>query len=399
MPVMQDYKRPQYNDLKNRIEEPRKFIQVIMGPRQVGKTTVVRQLTEDIAIPFHFASADEAGSADEVWIAQQWEAARLKLELEETSEILLVIDEIQKINNWSEAVKRHWDKDTRESKNVKVVLLGSARLLLQRGLTESLAGRFELIAMSHWSYTEMKEAFGFTPEQFVWFGGYPGAVALLSDESRWKDYIRHALIETTVSKDILMMTRIDKPALLKQLFELSCIYSGQILSFNKMLGQLQDAGNTTTLSHYLDLLDSAGLVTGLKNFSLAQVRSRASSPKLQVINTALLTVFLQYGFNQARLMPAEWGRQVESAVGAHLANATKASGLKLSYWRHRNDEVDFVLEKGDKYIGIEVKSGVTSKAPGMPAFVKKYNPHKILLVGASGIPWQQFLEMEPKKLF
>ncbi len=396
---MQTYIRPQFKSLKNRIEEPRQFIQVVVGPRQVGKTTMVRQLTETIAFPFHFASADETGPADAVWIAQQWEAARLKLELGGSSEVLLVIDEIQKISNWSEAVKRHWDKDTRESKNVKVILLGSARLLLQQGLTESLAGRFELIAMSHWSYAEMKEAFGFTPEQFVWFGGYPGAVALISDENRWKDYVRHALIETSVSKDILMLSRIDKPALLKQLFELSCAYSGQILSFNKMLGQLQDAGNATTLAHYLSLLDSAGLVTGLPNFSMAEVRARASSPKLQAMNTALLTAFLPHGFEQARLMPMEWGRQVESAVGAHLANAAKTTALKLYYWRHRNDEVDFVLKRGEKYIGIEVKSGLTSKAPGMSAFAKKYNPHKVLLVGASGIPWQQFLEMEPETLF
>ena len=225
------YKRPQFSVLQKRINEPRHFIQVISGPRQVGKTTLVKQILEETNQPYHFASADAVMQTDTFWIEQQWETARQQYAHLQAKEFLLVIDEIQKIENWSEVVKLHWDRDTWTKTKIKLILLGSARLLIQRGLTESLAGRFELIPMTHWSYAEVEAAFGLTAEQFVWFGGYPGAVQLIDDEARWKNYIRNALIEPTISKDILMLTPIRKPALLKRLFELGCSYSGQILSY------------------------------------------------------------------------------------------------------------------------------------------------------------------------
>ena len=283
------YKRKHFSTLKKRLEEARFFIQLITGPRQVGKTTLIHQVLAEINIPHHFVSADETHINQAIWIEQQWEVARLKMNQQRSNEFLLVIDEIQKINNWSNTVKNQWDKDSRTQTHLKVVLLGSSRLLLEEGLTESLAGRFERIFMSHWSFTEMQTAFGLTAKEFVWFGGYLGAVTLIKEEQRWKDYIRNALVETTISKDILQMTRIYKPALLKRLFEFSCKYSSKILSYNKMLGQLLDAGNTTTLSHYLNLLDSAGLVRGLENYSGSLIKTKASSPKLQVLNTAFLS--------------------------------------------------------------------------------------------------------------
>lgn len=393
------YKRNQYEILKARISEKRRFIQVISGPRQVGKTTLVKQFLADSNHLHHFVSADAVQQTNSIWIEQQWEIARLMLSRSQEQELWLIIDEIQKIENWSEVVKRHWDQDTWDNINIKLILLGSSRLLLQQGLTESLAGRFELIPMAHWSLKEMEEAFGFTADQYVWFGGYPGAVSLIQDEQRWKNYIRDALVETTISKDILMLSSIRKPALLRNVFELSCAYSGQILSYTKMLGKLHEAGNTTTLSHYLNLLDSAGLVTGLEKVYKKPIHSRASSPKLQVLNTAFMAIYSSLSFEQVRQHPETWGRHVESTIGAHLANASRQSSIDLLYWRDGNSEVDFVLKKQEKLIGIEVKSGNRKHAPGMQAFSHKFSPHKLLLIGTGGLPWQDFLTIDPIDLF
>jgi uncharacterized protein len=394
------FERHYLQQLRDRIEhEPRRFIQVLYGPRQVGKTTLVQQLADKIRLPHHFAAADAVPAGDQSWIAQQWEVARLKLKQEGSREGVLIIDEIQKIGNWSEQVKKEWDADTRNNLPIKVLILGSSRLLLQQGLTESLAGRFEARYMGHWSLREMQEAFDLSEEQYVWFGGYPGAAGIIHDEKRWRDYIRDSLIETSISKDILMLTRVDKPALMRQLFELGCMYSGQILSFNKIIGQLQDAGNTTTLAHYLHLLDTAGLLGGLEKFSPGKIRQRASSPKFQVHNTALLSAQSQYSFQDIRRQPDQWGRWVESAVGAHFYNFSFDENFEVFYWRHGNDEIDFVISDGKKVIGIEVKSGASQKASGMNAFQKTFSPDKVLLVGRDGLPWDQFLKINPKDLF
>ena len=397
---METFERYQLQTLKKRIEdEPRRFIQVIYGPRQVGKTTLVRQLLNQTNLPWHYSSADGVAASDAIWISQQWEAARLKCRHDENHSAILVIDEVQKVDNWSEEVKKEWDRDSNENLRLKVILLGSSRLLLQHGLSESLAGRYESTYMGHWTYKEMKKAFGFSPEEYVWFGGYPGSAPLANEESRWKQYVRDSLIETTVSKDILMMTRVDKPALMKRLFELGCEFSGQILSYNKMLGQLHDAGNTTTLSHYLQLLDTAGLLAGLGKYSPNKIRKRASSPKFQVYNTALMSAQHPVTFEELRKRPADWGRWVESAVGAHLLNSGLNSGFELMYWRHSNNEVDFVLQNKGKVIGIEVKSGRGKRTGGMQEFSNKFNPEKVLLIGDNGLPWKEFLDIDPFDLF
>jgi len=311
----------------------------------------------------------------------------------------LVIDEIQKIDNWSEVVKQQWDKDTRENTNIKVILLGSSRLLIQKGLTESLAGRFETLHLGHWSYAEMQKAFGWSIEQYVYFGGYPGSAALINDEERWKNYMKDSLIETSISKDILMLTRVDKPALLKQLFEIGCLYSGQILSYTKIIGQLQDAGNTTTLANYLRLLSDGGLLGGLEKYAGNIIRKRGSSPKFQVYNNALITAQSDYSYEKAIIDPKLWRRLVESSVGTHLLNHSVSERYNLYYWREGKHEVDFVLEKGDKVIGLEVKSGKSGESEGMGVFAKKFHPEKVLLVGAGGIPYDEFLKINPKELF
>ncbi|MCB0746462.1 MAG: ATP-binding protein [Ignavibacteriae bacterium] len=393
------YHRPQFKILKKRLKEKRQFIQTVVGPRQVGKTTLVLQLLDELDYLSYYHSADAIDSSNSLWLVQQWESARLKLKTSKANQCILVIDEIQKISNWSEIVKAEWDKDTIDKVKIKVIVLGSSSLLIQKGLTESLAGRYEKIYLGHWSYSEMKNAFNLEVNKFVWFGGYPGAVTLIEDENRWKDYIKNSLIETTVSKDILMMQRIDKPALLKRLFELGCLYSGQILSYTKMLGQLQDVGNTVTLSHYLDLLNTAGLIKGLEKFSIQKVRQRGSSPKFQVYNTAFLSGQMVENFEEIKMQPEKWGRIVESAIGAHLINYSLTEEFNVYYWRHKGNEVDFVLERNGKIIGLEIKSGLQQYSKGLENFNKDFSAEKVMLIGKSGFPWEDFLDINPVELF
>ena len=355
----------------------------------MGKTTLVQQALASLTAPSRYASADAPSLRGSDWISQQWEAARLEAGKRDA---ILVLDEIQKIPDWSETVKRLWDEDTRAHRRLKIVVLGSAPLLLARGLTESLAGRFEVLHVPHWSFTEMNAAFGWTLDQYLFFGGYPGAAPLARSPARWRRYVLDSLVETTLSRDVLLMARIEKPALLRRLFDLACRYSGQMLSYTKMLGQLQDQGNTTTLAHYLDLLAGAGMVVGLQKYAGDAARQRGSSPKLQVLNTALMTAATDLSLAEARADRAWWGRLTESAVGAHLANAAAAGTIKLTYWRDRNREVDFVVEMGRTLTAIEVKSGRTRDAlSGLAAFAATFKPKRQLLVGGDGISVEAFL--------
>ena len=386
------FRRPYAAELVRRLAEPRKFIQVVSGARQVGKTTLVQQVLEEIGGAVRYASADEPALRGPDWIATQWEAARLD---SGSAGAVLVLDEIQKAAGWAESVKRLWDEDSRAGREVKVVLLGSAPLLVQQGLTESLAGRFEVVHLPHWSLAEMRAAFDFTLEHYVIFGGYPGAASLVAEPERWRRYILDALVETTIARDVLLLTRVDKPALLRRLFELGCRYSGQVLSYNKMLGQLHDAGNTTTLAHYLKVLGNAGLLTGLSKYSGRAVRQRASSPKLQVLNTALMSAQGDARIEEIQDNRELWGRQVESTVGAHLANAAAARQCDVFYWREDNKEVDFVVRAGEVLTAIEVKSGSRRDTPpGMGAFGKAFPQARKLLVGGGGIDLEEFL-MKP----
>ena len=383
------YQRPQGAVLAARLNEPRRFMQVLAGPRQVGKSTLVQQVAEVLDRPVRHASADEPMLRGAEWIAQQWEAARRSTS---PAGSVLVLDEIQKVPGWSEAVKRLWDEDTRARRPLQVVLLGSAPLLITQGLTESLAGRFEVIALPHWSYAEMRAAFGWSLDEYVFYGGYPGAAPLIGEPARWARYILDSLIETSISRDVLLLTRVDKPALLRRLFELACRYSGQVLSYTKMLGQLQEAGNTTTLAHYLGLLAGAGMVCGLPKYAGDAARSRGSSPKLQVLNTALMTASCGYTLHEALADREFWGRLVESAVGAHLAAAALCGDGRLHYWRDGNYEVDFIFQAGRRLTAIEVKSGRAPLAhPGTAAFAKAFKPQRCLLVGGYGIDLEDFL--------
>ena len=386
------FQRPQAAILSERLLEPRRHIHVVTGPRQVGKSTLVQQVVDAAGLPVRSASADEPTLRGIDWIEQQWQAARFAASASGKVGALLVLDEIQKIPRWSESVKRLWDEDTRKRIPLKVVLLGSAPLLVARGLTESLAGRFETLHLTHWSFAEMREAFGLNLDQYIFFGAYPGAAPLVRQPQRWARYIVDSLIETSISRDVLLLTRVDKPALLRRLFELACRYSGQSLSYTKMLGQLHDAGNATTLAHYLDLLGGAGLVVGLQKYAGDVARIRGSSPKLQVLNTALLTATSGMTLAEAKADREFWGRLVESAIGAHIANAAAAGECELYYWRDRTLEVDFVVRAGRRLVSVEVKSGRAPQAHrGTAAFAAAFKPQRSLLVGGDGIEVEDFL--------
>lgn len=396
---MESYQRPQHALLLKRLHEPRKSMQALMGPRQVGKTTLVNQVLKDLNIPNVYVSADEPTLRQQGWIAGQWESARQLLAAGESGlPVILAIDEVQKLANWSETVKRLWDEDTRNERPLHVVLLGSSPLLMQAGLKESMAGRFEIIHVPHWSYGEMKDAFGWTVEQYVFFGGYPGGAALIAEENRWRAYVQESLVETTIARDVLLLKRIDKPGLMRQLMGLASLYSGQIVSFTKLLGQLQDTGNTTIISDYLHILDGVGLVSGLQKFSASAIRQRASSPKLQVWNTGLLTSASSHTFQSAQDDGVFWGHLVESAVGAHLLNTTLGTSTEVLYWATGGKELDFVLRKGKRVLGIEVKTGRPRGAPGLGAFLDQHPGTRGLVVGAGGMDLAKFLSMTAERL-
>ncbi len=407
---MVSFQRTQVATLCERLTEPPSRIIALFGPRQTGKTTVVRQALRQINSKSRYFAVDEPDPStprvpfdtaeatfpvlqqrDTAWLVRNWEESRF--EAEQSGGFVLVLDEIQKIPNWSETVKGLWDADRARGCPLHVVILGSAPLLMQRGMSESLAGRYESIRVTHWSFDEMSSAFDFDLVRYLYFGGYPGAAPLVRDQDRWRSYIIGSLIEPNIERDILAMQRVDKPALLKQLFELSAAYSGQILSYTKMLGQLHDAGNTTTLARYLDLLSNAGLITGLPKYAVSASSRRASSPKLNVLNTALMTAEAGYTFEEAQADRTFWGRLVESAVGAHLFNSA-TDNIRLHYWRDGSQEVDFVLQRGTHTIAIEVKSGLNTKSMrGMAEFVQRFSPSRSLLVGEDGVPLDEFLSV------
>ena len=385
--------RSQSNDLIMHLQEPRRTIQVVAGPRQVGKTTLVKQVLQQLSTPSRFFNADGVEPDDKDWIAARWEEVRALMHFNQYQEMVLVIDEAHKINNWSEQVKREWDADTFNDVNIKVVLLGSSRLLLKKGLTESLAGRFEILSMTHWSFQEMQEAFGWDINQYVYFGGYPGSAPYVNNEARWRKYMRESIIAPAIEKDVLQTTYIYKPALMHQLFHLGCAYSGELLSYNKMLGLLQDAGNATTLVNYLEVLGESKLLTGLPKYVMDASRKYRTIPKLQVYNNALLTALTEgVSYEKVFTDPQLWGRWVESAVGCYLLDKADELDCDLFYWREDNEEVDFVLRRADKLLAIEVKSGKRQSNSGLSTFRQMYNPQHSLVVGGQALPLEDLFK-------
>lgn len=381
--------------------EPRHRMQIVMGPRQVGKSTLVGQFTEGVSVPFDFFAADGVNRFDSSWIPNKWQQVRMRMDIHSEQEHILIIDEVQKIRGWSEQVKKEWDEDSRSHRNLKVILLGSSRLLLQKGLEESLEGRFETIKMGYWDWQEMHGAFGFSMDEYVYFGGFPGLAPDIQDEDRWRNLMEDSIISPILTRDILEIEEIRNPALLRQVFELACIESAKELSLTKMQGTM-NSGTVPTIKNYLDILNKSMIVQPLQNYSPSRVKEKQSVPKMQVFNNAFRNRFGTFSFDEARVDPAEWGRLVESAVGAHLANRAMTDDYELFYWRNeRRQECDYVLRKGQALVAIEVKSGSVDKTVGFEKFKEQFadNVTAAFIVGPHALPLDDFFIMDLKSLF
>lgn len=390
------FTRSQLEILKSRMAEPRRNIQVIMGPRQVGKSTLVGQFTETTAVPHDLFSADGVGKENTAWISEKWHEARMKMEIMQENEHILIIDEIQKIKNWSETVKKEWDKDTREKRNLKVILLGSSKLLIQKGLEESLAGRFETIRMGYWEWHEMRDAFGVDINEFIYFGGFPGLAPYINDEQRWQRTMEDSIVSPILSKDILEIEEIRNPALFRQVFDISALYSSQEMSLNKMQGAI-NSGTVPTIGSYLNILDRTMLAKPMQKYVPSMLRQKNSVPKLQVYNNAFKNMTGAHSFQEAMINLTEWGRQVESCVGAYLATRSVTDNFELLYWRiSSGQEVDFILKRGEQIAAIEVKSGNAKKVSGLNDFRQLFKKQlgQSLIVGPEGLPLEQFFQIE-----
>ncbi|MBM6676075.1 ATP-binding protein [Olsenella uli] len=377
------FQRAQVDILSGRLSEPNIWtMQFVVGPRQTGKSTILAQALAKVDVAHHFVSADEVANPNAAWIEREWQVAR-DMTLGGRQTVVFCIDEAQKVPGWARQVMGLYDRDRREGIPVRVVLSGSSSLLLHKGMEDSLMGRYEIIRSPHWSLSECSDAFGFSIDQFLYFGGYPGAAAFASDELRWKAYLRDAIIEPTIARDVLEMEEVRKPALMRALFRLGCAYSGQELSYNKMLGQLQDNGNTVTLAHYLDLLDKAGMIFAMPKFSDKELTRRRSSPRLMVHDTSLMTATSDKGKDEF-LAPGELrGHLVESAVGAYLLARSANEGFDVMWWREGNREVDFVLRRGSSLTAVEVKSGAETRQSGMAQFLDGHPGAKRIVVGGA----------------
>ncbi|MDP2861613.1 MAG: ATP-binding protein [Desulfobacterales bacterium] len=386
---MNNFERSLVPLLVREFEKKQHVFQVLTGPRQVGKTTIAHQVMDKLPFPFVYASADSPLPPGAEWIETQWRRAEVEAD-RSRGPVFLVLDEVQKVRGWSESLKSIWDAARRSPRDIRLLVLGSSALLIREGLSESLAGRFFLHRCSHWTFQECVDAFGWDLPRWLYFGGYPGAAAFSDDEQKWKRYVTDSLIETVLARDVLQLQKITKPTLLRHLFALAATFPAQILSYNKMLGQLHDAGNTTTLAHYLRLLETAFLVSGLELFSRGSVRKRGSSPKLLLWNNALVTALSNRSFNESNSDAIWWGRLVENAVGGHLVNNLYPANYSITYWRHGDNEVDFVIARGTELCAIEVKSGRSGKVSGLEAFRARYPDARLIVVGGNGIPLHDF---------
>lgn len=387
--MLPSYRRDIVGTLRSRLSESRRFIQVVSGPRQTGKTTAILQALEGLAgFPCSFVQASPGVASSQEWLRREWSNARPS---PQSTAAILVVDEIQLVDQWSAVVKELWDEDTRVGADLRVVLSGSSSVLLMKGLSEGLTGRFEELRCHQWDFRECRDAFGFSLDDYLYFGGYPGAAALRGDKGRWLDYMESAIIAPSVLKDVIALDRVTKPALMEALFSLGAAYSGQEISYRKLMGQLDDAGNATTVAHYLDLLQDAGLLAGLQKHSQKLLKSRASSPRLIAFDTSLMVA--SYGRYREFLLtdPDRFGHLAESAVGAYLLKRGLREHFDVNWWREGDKEVDFVISSGEAVTAIEVKSGRIKGTRGLDAFCAENPSAKSLVVGSLQAPLENFL--------
>lgn len=353
--------RPFHTVLKKRLREKNPLIQILLGPRQVGKTTAAQAIYEEWNGPKIMASADSPTPPQATWIQHHWEQARLK-----GRRTLLILDEVQKVPGWSEQVKILFDVD-RGRRDLRVLLLGSSSLFMQKGLRESLAGRFELVPAPHWPFAEFKKAFGWDFDTYLRFGAYPGAVSFIDNEERWRSYILNSIIEPVLGKDILGQQSVGNPPLFRQTFELAVCYPAHVISLQKLLGQLQDRGNASTIKHYLNLFEQSFLLLTLQKYTGSVIQTRGSSPKIIVLNQALAHAYQSQG--RLSREPNWYGHVFESLVGMHL---NLIPNSELYYWKEGKDEVDYILRTPQKTVAIEIKSGSHRKGKGLLEFARRY---------------------------
>ena len=353
--------------LKKSLSVSEPLIQVILGPRQVGKTTGIQIFLKSFKkSAYHYVSADGVLSKTSDWILEQWLMASNKDEGG-----LLVIDEVQKVENWSETIKKLWDQQARSSQRIKVVLLGSSSLDIQKGLSESLTGRFLLHRVYQWNFNESQKGYKLSFEELLKYGGYPGSYQFKEEIVQWLNYMKNSIVETVVGKDILSLARVKSPALFHQSFYIAMSYGGQEISYTKLLGQLQDKGNVEIIKHYLELFEGAFLLRQLFKYSNKAVLSRSSSPKILPMAPAL------YSMNKdVDLSQEEMGRAFEIVVGCELVRLPG----QLYYWRQGKYEVDFVYKFGKKLTAIEVKYGKNISAKGLEKFKEEFPSTKLLLL-------------------
>ena len=353
---------PKTLKLKEIIQQDNSFIHVIIGPRQVGKTTAAKQICSLIDLPVMEVSADGELLRSPAWIKIQWDEAIIN------KVNLLVIDEIQKVENWSETIKELWDN---QRSDFKLVLLGSSSLEIHKGLSESLAGRYRLHNFFHWTYLETQKLSPMSLKEFLLYGGYPGSYQLLSNPVEWLDYIKYSIVEPVIGKDILSLAHVKSPALFRQCFELICSYAAQEISYTKLLGFLQNKGNTDLIKHYIELFEAAFLIKSLQKYSGKEIKKRNSSPKLLPLCPALFSITRDADYNQD-----DFGRAFEILVGSYLNSLPG----RLYYWRERNFEVDFIYEFGKSIHAIEVKFGKNRSIKGLEKFLEKFPNAKVHLI-------------------
>ncbi len=353
---MKKIELPLLNLLKTRLKEKSPLIQVICGPRQIGKSTSLQQFHEQSGSEKKIYLVSGDGIAQANWINEQWQNAI------DTNRIL-IIDEIQKIPQWSETVKKLWDAGIRNHRPIKCVLTGSSSLSLQNGLTESLTGRFELIQANHWTLDQTLAIKKMSLNEYLTFGGYPGSYRFLNNLQRWSSYMTQSIVETVITKDILTQAHVKSPALFRQAFYMFSSVPAQVISYHKLLGQLQDKGNIDLIKYYLYLFENAFLIKTIHKFSNNEIKKKGSSPKIILMAPALSSFHRLDNLDETA-----YGRIFESMVGAEFIKAN----LEIFYWSEGDYEVDFVLKHKDKLIAIEVKSRRNKKATSIEYFLKKY---------------------------
>ena len=363
--MMKTVKLPFIQQLDRQLKRESNLLQVILGPRQVGKTTTILDYIErELSGKANYVSADLVFNTSPQWLTEQW----LKAQQDQKT---LIIDEIQKCENWAETIKGLWDSAKRMKQSISCVLLGSSSLQIQKGLTESLTGRFQLILAHHWNHAESKEGYELSFEEFLKIGGYPGSYQFGKDLSEWRNYVKNSIISTVIEKDILQYQTVKSPALFRQAFEIILSYPAQEISFTKLLGQIQDKGNVELIKHYIHLYEGAFLVKALEKYSPKKLKTKSSSPKILPLAPCLYYVnALEPYTDEVK------GRIFELVVGAQLFR----TGAELMYWREGKYEVDYVLKRGKTIWGIEVKSGRKKALSGLTEFSKRFPTARTALI-------------------